>query len=136
MNNLHFAQRGPFKVSHLSAVFYLFVVHAAPVLPLGRQSYCVGIDFGVNKYRTKSIQCYWPSSVRWYRKPSLADRGPFSITGWCPPHKPSPRTCSFCLPIRYLKFFLGRPFYPEGKTLTGISWIYYSGNISNATTCH
>src|ERR1700721_502538 len=78
----------------------------------------------------------WRKFFQWYRKPSLTDRGPFTIIGWCPPHKYRPYTHAAWVPLRYCRYFLGQPFFPEGKTLKGTPWIYYSRNISTATTCH
>lgn len=136
MANLPLVQRGPFKVAHFSAIFYLFVQHAVPVLPLGRQSYGVGIDLGFNKYGSRYTKVFWPSAIMWHRKSAFAVRAPFRLWGmWC--YKAEHSVFSFVL-TGSLAYWADRGRFSLSEVFAEIDrapWIYYSGNISNGPVC-
>jgi hypothetical protein len=71
----------------------------------------------------------------WYRKPCLADRGPFAVIGEVVGHKLLPYVeCCF----RYTEDWWQKTGQLNSRIEFGLAltpWIYYSRNISTTATC-
>lgn len=124
MITLPFARRGPFKIAgkidryhwdkpspRLLGVFWVVPFNSSKP------------DFGF---------------YNWYRKPSLADRGPFEFGGLVTCKGWSPVIMAYYSCVDCVEDALERG---PGDELTGwycaaTRWIYYSRNISTANTCH
>jgi hypothetical protein len=112
MSNLTFALRGPFKITGEGFLSWNYNL----------LTYCSWCTFQETKIRERPK---WQQAM-WYRKPSLADRGPFYFHSRVVTVFTLPKVSPFAL------FFPG----DRSKGLGVCAWIYYSRNISTATTCY